>query len=92
MQVHGLSLLDTPSMGKHGGTGQLFDWQLWPKQNTQNVFLAGGLRPQNVATAVHRLRPWAVDVASGMESEPGIKDHELMREFMQQVRSVSTSE
>ncbi|MHB0876839.1 MAG: phosphoribosylanthranilate isomerase [Anaerolineae bacterium] len=70
-----------------GGTGRLADWQAAADlARRERVFLAGGLTPDNVAEAVRRVRPFAVDVASGIESAPGIKDRALMGAFMEQVR------
>jgi phosphoribosylanthranilate isomerase len=76
-------LLDTPSPG-HGGSGQIFDWSLAAVAvaSGRPLFLAGGLTPANVADAVRSVRPYAVDVASGVESSPGIKDFEKMRVFI----------
>jgi len=81
-------LLDSFSAGQRGGTGHTFDWSLWPKQSTLPMMLAGGLDPGNVAAAVHRLRPAAVDVAGGVESPiKGIKDAAHMQAFVAQVRT-----
>lgn len=75
-------LLDTPSQ-QYGGTGQCFDWSLIPRDSEKPFILAGGLNPINVKEAVQLAAPYAVDVASGIESTPGIKDHEKMRQFVQ---------
>jgi phosphoribosylanthranilate isomerase len=75
-------LLDAHREGMPGGTGETFDWSLLRKRKGKaKTILAGGLIPANVAEAITTVRPWAVDVASGVESAPGIKDHELMSEF-----------
>ncbi len=79
-------LFDTAVAGVAGGSGETFDWGLlagtrWPIP----VFLAGGLSPGNVAAAIERVRPAAVDVASGIESSPGIKDSEKMARFFRAV-------
>jgi phosphoribosylanthranilate isomerase len=79
-------LLDTASDGP-GGTGIPFDWNVlagrtWPVP----FILAGGLAPGNVGEAIARVRPFAVDVASGVESSPGIKDEHRMKEFFEAVR------
>ncbi|HQR29153.1 MAG TPA: phosphoribosylanthranilate isomerase, partial [Anaeromyxobacteraceae bacterium] len=81
-------LLDTPSPDR-GGTGRTFDWSLAAGvAEVAPVILAGGLRPENVAEAVRAVRPWAVDVASGVESSPGVKDPERMARFVDAVREV----
>jgi phosphoribosylanthranilate isomerase len=78
-------LLDTYRAGRYGGTGETFGWErvvaLVPHQS-ERVMLAGGLTPENVALAVHMVRPWAVDTASGVESEPGRKDPGKLRAFI----------
>lgn len=75
-------LLDAHREGLPGGTGETFDWSLLGKRRGKaKRILAGGLTPENVAEAITTVRPWAVDVASGVESAPGIKDHERMTEF-----------
>ena len=81
-------LLDTPSRG-YGGTGRPFDWSLAEGvSEAAPVILAGGLTPENVADAVRAVRPWAVDVASGVESSPGVKDADRMLRFVTAVREV----
>ncbi len=81
-------LLDTPSRG-YGGTGLPFDWSLAEGvSEAAPVILAGGLTPENVADAVRAVRPWAVDVASGVESSPGVKDADRMLRFVTAVREV----
>ncbi len=80
-------LLDSYNGGSKGGTGQVFDWNLALRVKKQGpVILAGGLNPYNVYTAIHRVRPYGVDVCSGVEKSPGIKDHEKIREFIKSVR------
>lgn len=75
-------VLDTPSAG-YGGSGKTFEWSLVAEvAREMPVVLAGGLGPENVAAAVRTVRPWAVDVASGVESAPGVKDEEKMRLFI----------
>jgi len=74
-------LLDSHAVGHVGGSGQTFDWSTLPSLEKPWV-LAGGLRPDNVAGAVRSLRPHAVDVSSGVERRPGIKDGNLLREFI----------
>jgi phosphoribosylanthranilate isomerase len=77
-------LLDTPHGALYGGTGQTGDWTMAAElaAATSGLMLAGGLTPTNVAAAVRRVRPFAVDVAGGVEARPGIKDHILIRAFI----------
>ena len=85
-------LLDTPSPGQ-GGAGVPFDWAL--ARNViggKPVILAGGLTPENVAEAVRQVRPFAVDVASGVESSPGVKDPEKLARFVAAVRRADAEE
>ena len=84
-------LLDSFVDGARGGTGVAFDWDvaIHATQLTRMVVLAGGLNVETVADAVHRVRPYAVDVSSGVESAPGKKDHEKMRQFIAAARSGS---
>lgn len=85
-------LLDAHVPGAYGGTGARVDLELALRFREQNptltVWLAGGLRPENVAEAVRTVRPAAVDVSSGIESQPAIKDAALMRAFVRAARSV----
>ena len=78
-------LLDSHEPGHAGGTGHVFDWNRIPALDKPLV-LAGGLNPANVARAVRAVRPWAVDVSSGVEDAPGIKNHERMREFINEAK------
>ena len=76
-------LLDASVRGKRGGTGQSFDWKkARPAGRYGRVLLAGGLTVENVAEAVRLAQPFGVDVCSGVESKPGVKDHALLREFI----------
>lgn len=78
-------LLDAHAPGVYGGTGQTIDWTLASKvvaQAGRPVVLSGGLNPTNVATALHQVRPAAVDTASGVEFSPGRKDPDKMRRFV----------
>jgi phosphoribosylanthranilate isomerase len=80
-------LFDTQAEDLAGGTGRTFDWGLAAGVRVPvPVLLAGGLGPDNVGDAVRRVRPWAVDVASGVERAPGVKDPEKMRRFFRAVR------
>ncbi len=78
-------LLDTYSESAFGGTGQVFDWGLIPQNLTKPVILAGGLVPENVASAIKQVRPYAVDVSGGVEASKGIKDVAKIAAFMQAV-------
>lgn len=87
-------LLDTLVNGEHGGSGVAFDWlgvagalPTWAP-----VVLAGGLRPENVARAMRVLRPFAVDVSSGVERAPGVKDHRLLEAFVAAVAAADREE
>jgi phosphoribosylanthranilate isomerase len=85
-------LLDAHRPGSPGGTGESFDWELLAdRRSTVPLILAGGLRPDNVAEAIGAARPFAVDVASGVESEPGIKDHEVMAAFAERARAATAA-
>ncbi len=79
-------LLDTYRQGQPGGTGALFDWDRIPATLAPRIVLAGGLDPDNVETAVRRVRPYAVDVSGGVEREKGVKDPAKMAAFMRGVR------
>lgn len=81
-------LLDGHCRGEAGGSGKTFDWSLLPDVRKQPLIVAGGLDPDNVAAAVRMARPWAVDVASGVESSPGIKDPARLEAFVRAVRAV----
>ena len=79
-------VLDAYDSGQFGGTGKTVDWdfaaeivEVLPKP----VILAGGLTPDNVGEAIRKVRPYAVDVSSGIESSPGVKDHAKMKDFIQ---------
>lgn len=84
-------LLDSHDVGGVGGTGQAFDWSTIPALDRPLV-LAGGLRPENVGQAVRQVRPWAVDVSSGVERAPGIKDPARMAAFINEVRHADRSD
>jgi phosphoribosylanthranilate isomerase len=80
-------LLDAAETGQYGGTGRTNDWALAQSAaRTRRIILAGGLNAENVAAAIHLVRPYGVDVASGVESKPGKKDAARLREFVQEVR------
>lgn len=78
-------LLDAFVDGTPGGTGATFDWELIPSESPVPLILAGGLSPHNVTEAIQRVRPWAVDVSSGVEKKKGIKDVAKMTAFIRGV-------
>lgn len=81
-------LLDTRVDGMRGGTGQTFDWDLSKlRMNRVPLIVSGGLTPENVGEAIAATRPYAVDVAGGTESAPGIKDHDKLVAFAEAVRA-----
>jgi phosphoribosylanthranilate isomerase len=97
-------LIDAARTGLSGGLGMAFDWELAAKEirlacstvaansgaDLPPIIVAGGLHSRNVAAAIDVLKPWGVDVASGVESEPGRKDPVRLRHFLKAVRSAST--
>jgi phosphoribosylanthranilate isomerase len=83
-------LLDAFSDQAYGGTGQVIDWQLAAEAaRSASILLAGGLTPDNVEKAIVAVRPYGVDVSSGVEQAPGKKDHEKMRAFIRSAQVVS---
>lgn len=86
-------LVDARSSHAYGGTGETVDWDsLAPSRRETGgppLILAGGLNPGNITSAVQTVRPWGVDVASGVESSPGVKDLPLIEEFVRQARGAS---
>ena len=80
-------LFDAAHTGQYGGTGHPTDWDVARRASqSYRIILAGGLKVENVAAAVRIVRPYGIDVASGVESSPGKKDHGRLREFIQEVR------
>jgi phosphoribosylanthranilate isomerase len=80
-------LLDTFVTGAQGGTGRRFDWTLIPAHVPLPIVLSGGLDPENVEQAIRSVRPWAVDVSSGVEAAKGIKDPQRILAFINGVRN-----
>lgn len=85
-------LLDACAPGKPGGTGETFNWDLAVEAGKlgRPIFLAGGLTPENVAAAIIQVRPYAVDVSSGVESAPGKKDHAKLKAFIHAAKTAVT--
>lgn len=79
-------LLDS-HVEEYGGIGERFDWSIVPRRLERPLILSGGLAPDNVAEAIRRLRPWGVDVSSGVESAKGIKDPAKIAAFIAEVRN-----
>jgi phosphoribosylanthranilate isomerase len=91
-QGYNAVLLDSHQAGQYGGTGQTHDWTLSQRLkhliHPTCVLLAGGLTPENVQTAIRIVKPYAVDVSTGVESRPGIKDTAKMRAFISKVKKL----
>lgn len=83
-------LLDGHAAGTQGGRGQGFDWTRIPDGMDRPLILAGGMHADNVAAAIRQVRPWAVDVSSGIESEPGVKDAAKMAALIAAVHAADT--
>lgn len=83
-------MLDTKHNSLRGGTGRVFDWSVAKEVNdfVPKLFLAGGLSPENIEEAVATVRPYAIDACSALEDEPGRKNHERMRAFVEIARNV----
>ena len=84
-------LLDAHVEGMAGGTGQTFDWDKIPASLNRPIILAGGLTPDNVKTAITRVRPYGVDVSSGVEKAKGIKDPDKISAFIREVIALNLS-
>lgn len=82
-------LFDSNEAGQLGGTGHTFDWNLLRSYSGKPLILAGGLNPDNVASAVAEVQPYGVDVSTGVESDPGIKSDALVNAFVKNARSIS---
>lgn len=83
-------LLDSHAAGEAGGSGRSFDWSRIPSGLSRPMLLAGGLSPETVGAAIAQAAPWGVDVSSGIEASPGLKDGERMRAFVRAVREADT--
>lgn len=88
--------LDSGTPDRPGGTGKVFDWMaaagvISSLGRKHRIVVAGGLTPENVVDAIHTLKPWGVDVSSGVEARPGKKDPEKVRAFIQAVRHIEVS-
>lgn len=81
-------LVDSHETGAAGGTGHTFDWTQVPQDYEKPIILAGGLKPENVARAIQATNVYAVDVSSGVEAHPGIKDAAKIKAFMNEVKHV----
>lgn len=90
-QTAKMLLLDTLTSGVYGGSGESFDWNLIPFEMRQHIVLSGGLTPSTVSAAVHAIRPWAVDVSSGVEVQKGVKDHRSIEQFIEAVRNADAT-
>ena len=92
LKTYDAVLLDSFSRGQYGGTGKVHDWTLSSKikeaVSPVPVILAGGLKPENVKEAVLTVEPYAVDVASGVEASPGIKDHKRVRALVENAKRI----
>ena len=85
-------LFDTYVKGLDGGTGQSFDWRAITGLNLYvPMILAGGLNPGNVTEAIKSTRPYAIDINSGVEKSPGVKNHELLAQLVDKVRRIETA-
>ena len=82
--------LDTYRKGTKGGTGEVFDWTLAVRAKALDIplILAGGLDPSNIDSAISAVKPYAVDINSGIEARPGRKDHALMKALMEKVKKM----
>ena len=87
--AHGF-LLDSHAPGEAGGQGKTFDWAEVRCEDPRPLILAGGLEPGNVGEAIRAVRPWGVDVSSGVEAEPGRKDPEKVKAFMREVNRAAS--
>ncbi|GGO76053.1 N-(5'-phosphoribosyl)anthranilate isomerase [Marinobacterium nitratireducens] len=84
-------LLDAYRPGVPGGTGESFDWSRIPVDLAPRIVLAGGLTPDNIADGVRQVRPFAVDVSGGVERAKGVKDHNKLKQFIEEVARADKS-
>ena len=85
-------LLDVQVKGKRGGSGRPFDWRRAQMAGRYGrILLAGGLTPENIADAIRQAQPWGVDVCTGVEKKPGVKDHKRLREFIRRAKMEAAS-
>ena len=85
-------LLDAHDPARKGGTGRVIDWErAHAAARVRRIVLSGGLNPANVRSAIQKVRPWAVDAASGVEQHRGIKDRGLMQAFVEEVRAATSA-
>ena len=85
-------LLDSNVAGRQGGSGDTFDWSKIPSTFDFPLVLAGGLNPSNVAAAITQVKPWGIDVSSGVEQSKGIKNSELIVQLFNEVKRVDVNE
>ena len=86
-------LIDAYRPGEYGGTGHRADWEIARElARFRSILLAGGLTPDNVAEAVRVVHPWGVDVSSGVEKAPGVKDHDALRTFIRNAKTAHANE
>ena len=85
-------LLDSNVAGRQGGSGDTFDWSKIPSTFDFPLVLAGGLNPSNVAAAIIQVKPWGIDVSSGVEQSKGIKNSELIVQLFNEVKRVDVNE
>ena len=81
-------LLDTFSKNHYGGTGKIFDWSIQKTEMETPIILSGGLNPDNILEAIVSVNPAAVDINSGVESMPGVKDHSKMIDLFNRIKKI----